>query len=581
MTFKQGTVLQQRYRVIRLLGEGGFGAVYLAEDSRLSGRQLALKVSFDNSPEAETQFQFEASTLASLKHTGLPSVTDYFIEAGGQLFLVMDFVKGRDLTDEIVEANGPLPVDKAMEWMCQVCEAVAYLHAQPKPIIHRDIKPPNIKITPDGRAVLVDFGIAKQYTPGKRTAKIAKAFSPGFSPLEQYVGTTDARSDVYSLGATLYCLVTAEVPPDAFEERLQGVSLPQPSRFNSRLLPAVEQVIMRSMAMSAQYRYPNAGELLRAMRACISGAPAAAGVGLACSHCGLINRPGARFCARDGTPLAAPSAKPAVKPPAAAPPKRKPPAIDPTAARKHNVKGLALSKQNKPHLAAPEYEKAIELDPKNPVYHYNLAIAYLRMDRLQDALSLAQTAESLDSSDPDYVELIGRVYHRLKKHSQSIAAYRQAIRLSPGNASLHNELGDVYLDNGEERSAASAYREATRLEPGNAQYQLDLSMAHYRQDEYREAQQAVEKAIQNDPDWAVAHNFLGVILYRVGDHRGALRAQEKAFELAPDNATYACNVAMDYIKLRKKRQAIQLFKKALALDPGSKTAREQLRELGA
>jgi len=213
-----GQTIQGRYCVVRLLGEGGFGAVYLVQDTRLGGRNLALKESFDSSAEAQKQFQLEANLLASLSHPNLPRVSDYFIEPTGRQYLVMDFVEGQDLAELIIKRRASVTESQALAWMIQVCEAVAYLHGQqPHPIIHRDIKPPNIKITPDGRAVLVDFGIAKVYEPHKGTARIAKAFSPGFSPVEQYTGRTDARSDVYALGATLYCMLTATVPPDAFQ----------------------------------------------------------------------------------------------------------------------------------------------------------------------------------------------------------------------------------------------------------------------------------------------------------------------------------------------------------------------------
>ena len=274
MKLSSGQMLQGRYRVAHLLGEGGYGAVYLIQDMRLGGKSMALKESFDSSPEAQQQFQLEASLLANLSHPHLPRVIDYFIEPSGRQYLVMDFVEGQDLTEVLLQRQAPLPENQAVSWMLQVCQAVAHLHNQrPNPIIHRDIKPPNIKITPAGQAVLVDFGIAKIYVPKKGTARIAKAVSPGFSPPEQYAGGTDARSDVYALGATLYALVTATVPPDAFDRFVQGTPLPPPTRYNPRVTPGVEQVILRSMDLDPRNRFPSAQEMTQVLQACLSGQP--------------------------------------------------------------------------------------------------------------------------------------------------------------------------------------------------------------------------------------------------------------------------------------------------------------------
>src|SRR5581483_5738832 len=183
---------------------GGMGAVYKAWDLRLSGHFVAVKENFETSQVAQSQFQTEAILLANLDHPMLPRVTDHFIEPSGRQYLVMDYVEGQDL-DQMVNGRGPVNESQAIVWMTQILNALEYLHTQPRPIIHRDIKPANIKIRPDGRAMLVDFGIAKVHTIGQQTVAGALAYSPGFSPLEQYgYGSTDARSDIYSVGATLY-----------------------------------------------------------------------------------------------------------------------------------------------------------------------------------------------------------------------------------------------------------------------------------------------------------------------------------------------------------------------------------------
>lgn len=566
---KPGDTLQQRYRIVKLLGEGGFGAVYLAEHVRLQGRRLALKVSFDNSNDAEQQFLFEASTLANLQHPGLPTVSDSFVETGGQLFLVMEYVEGQDLTDVIISRRGPVSEGEAVNWMSQICEAVAYLHEQPKPIIHRDIKPPNIKITPDGRAILVDFGIAKQYTPGKRTAKIAKAFSPGFSPKEQYIGTTDARTDVYALGATFYCLLTAQIPPDAFQERFAAnAPLPPLRQINPQVSPALERVIMKAMALEAQYRYANAREMLNALQ----GSPSVASGGVKCPRCGYTNRQGVRFCVRDGTPLSP------ITPHQASPKKPTPPA-NITAARQHNAEGLKHSQVDQITQAIQAYIKAVQLDPQNAVYHYNLAIAYRRNDDLHNALRQAKLAESLNTRDSDFPDLVGRIYYTLKQYSQAVAAFERAIQCAPQNARFHGELGEVYLEQGDEVSAFKAFLVASQLEPENALFLFRLARLLYKANMFDEAKVLAQEAVRCAPELGATHNLLGMILFAAGDYKSAIKAQEEALRLEPKDAVYTLNVAMGYLAIGQKSKARQLAKRALSVDPDSQEAKEFLKKI--
>ncbi|MBN2550836.1 MAG: serine/threonine protein kinase, partial [Anaerolineales bacterium] len=203
MTLSPGQTLNNRYRIVTLLGQGGFGAVYRAWDLNLE-RPRALKENLDTSEAAQRQFKREAQLLSDLSHPNLPKVIDHFVLPGQGQYLVMEYVEGEDL-QQMLERQGPLTEAQALDWIGQVCEALIYLHSQTPPVIHRDIKPANIKITPQGKAMMVDFGIAKASAAGQKTTVGARAVTPGYSPPEQYgQGTTDAQSDVYALGATLY-----------------------------------------------------------------------------------------------------------------------------------------------------------------------------------------------------------------------------------------------------------------------------------------------------------------------------------------------------------------------------------------
>jgi serine/threonine protein kinase len=258
-----GTTLWSRYRIIQLVGQGGMGAIYQAEDTRLEGRLCALKEVIPESRDSEesheqiqAQFHREASTLARLDHPNLPKVSDYFLY-NGRDYLVMDFVPGRDLRELIEEARGQgqfLTEEQALIWADQLCDALEYLHSQDPPVLHRDIKPANIKLTPAGSIKLVDFGLVKLMVPDdNRTITVLQGRGTvQYTPLEQYggdTGHTDVRSDIYSLGATLYHLLTAQPPLEAKQRFLKPGAMPTARELNPHITSHVEKAIAHAMAM--------------------------------------------------------------------------------------------------------------------------------------------------------------------------------------------------------------------------------------------------------------------------------------------------------------------------------------------
>lgn len=177
MALRTGQILNNRYRIVNLLGQGGFGAVYRAWDMNMD-RPRAVKENLDVSPEAQRQFKIEAQILDQITHQNLPKVIDHFVIPGQGQYLVMEFVEGQDLQEMLEKHGRPLHEIQVIPWIEQVCDALSYLHNQNPPIIHRDIKPANIKITPEGKAMLVDFGIAKVYDPVLSTTLGARAVTP-------------------------------------------------------------------------------------------------------------------------------------------------------------------------------------------------------------------------------------------------------------------------------------------------------------------------------------------------------------------------------------------------------------------
>jgi serine/threonine protein kinase len=274
-TLSPGTVLRNRYKVIELVGRGGMGATYRAEDLRLQGRFCAVKESLpdpDAPPEelkqSHDQFYQEASTLARLDHPNLPKVSDFFSQAERD-YLVMDFVPGHDMKEMLGQAlrqGHPLPERQVLAWADQLCDALSYMHSQDPPVLHRDIKPSNIKVTPSGTVKLVDFGLVKLMVPDdQRTITVVQGRGTvQYIPLEQYggdTGHTDVRSDIYSLGATLYHLLTGQPPLDAKQRFLRPNALPTLRQLQPNISLQTEHGIHWSLAMHPDDRPASIADL--------------------------------------------------------------------------------------------------------------------------------------------------------------------------------------------------------------------------------------------------------------------------------------------------------------------------------
>ncbi|MGI8896850.1 MAG: serine/threonine-protein kinase [Pyrinomonadaceae bacterium] len=267
------TILQNRYRIVRQLGQGGMGAVYEAVDERLDST-VALKETLFADERLRKQFEREARLLARMHHPALPRVSDHFSEGEGQ-FLVMHFIAGDDLAEMSAKRRGPFPAEQVLIWADQLLDALDYLHTQDPQIIHRDIKPQNLKLTPRGQIILLDFGLAKgQASEISRVTTSASIFgyTPNYAPLEQIQGLgTDARSDIYALAATLYHLMTGVKPPDALTRAASIVNgQPDPLKpahvVNSSVPAGSGAVLRKAMAQNRDQRYASAAEMRRALQ---------------------------------------------------------------------------------------------------------------------------------------------------------------------------------------------------------------------------------------------------------------------------------------------------------------------------
>jgi len=263
MTLEQGDLLYNRYRILDILGRGGMGSVFHAIDGSL-GVEVAVKENLFVTEEYEQQFKLEAVILASLRHPNLPRVTDHFTIEGQGQYLVMDYIEGRDLR-HLME-NGPISEEETVRIGVAVCEALTYLHTRKRPVLHRDIKPGNVRIAPDGQVYLVDFGLAKMSDVTEHTLSGARAMTPGYSPPEQYgTARTDARTDVYSLGATLYAALTGFIPEDGLARVVDEVQLTPLRKRNPKVSKELADVIEKAMAPHAPDRYQTAEDFRRAL----------------------------------------------------------------------------------------------------------------------------------------------------------------------------------------------------------------------------------------------------------------------------------------------------------------------------
>ncbi len=265
-----GQVLAGRYRIESVLGQGGMGAVYLATMEALGGKKVAIKemelrgLSQRELDAAVAQFRSEAKLLAHLEHPNLVAVTDFFVEADKH-YLVMAYVPGETLQQRLRQRGRPFSWAQIKEWAQPLGAVLTYLHTQDPPILFRDLKPSNVMVESSGRVKLIDFGIARTGQEGEKTSTFLRGTgTSGFSPIEQYGGgqSTDQRSDIYSLAATLYQLMTGKIPPDAVSRISQGAEVEPPSRVNPQLPKALDAIFLKALAISKGERQSTVEEFL-------------------------------------------------------------------------------------------------------------------------------------------------------------------------------------------------------------------------------------------------------------------------------------------------------------------------------
>jgi serine/threonine protein kinase len=259
-----GAIVGGHYRIIGLINTGGFGSVYRGLAISEGDRPCAIKETYDVTPAARRQALMEAAILFTVKSEHLPQIYDAF-EENGRFYLAMQLIEGQNCSQMLRVHGAPFREQEVCDWLLPIADVLQELHSRNPPVLHRDIKPANIIVTPEAQAVLVDFGLTRLYDPGTQTQTLARAVSEGFSPLEQYVGQTSPQSDIYSLAATMYFLLTTKVPPVAVVRSMND-SLVRPRLLNPQLSPRIEDILLKALSVNAEQRYRSMQEFARALR---------------------------------------------------------------------------------------------------------------------------------------------------------------------------------------------------------------------------------------------------------------------------------------------------------------------------
>lgn len=335
MALPPGAVLARRYRIDELIGSGGYANVYRATDMKL-GYERAIKEVADGDKGVREQFRLEAELLINSKHPNIPAGY-HVLEENSRLYVIMDYVRGPDLEEllnqSLTKRQRPLDEPEVLRWAIDICGALIEMHNLSVPVIHRDIKPANIKIAPGGQPILIDFGLAKLHAKNNPTQTAAQGVSPGFAPPEQYMakGRTDARTDIYGLGATLYACLTGKDPPEAPGRLLaqagaggtQGMQLVPPRKLNPRISEPTERLIMKALELSPGARQQTARQLRDELSAAYkrlggAGEQTLTMGAVVCAQCGAQNHPESLRCSKCGAPLGlagmGTAARPAVSP---------------------------------------------------------------------------------------------------------------------------------------------------------------------------------------------------------------------------------------------------------------------------
>jgi serine/threonine protein kinase/tetratricopeptide (TPR) repeat protein len=650
MSLPLGTILDGKFKIVQVLGEGGMGTVYKVEQVDKPGYFRAVKelIISPNTPEDERKFAIERfnkeiDLLFNLKHPRIPSLILSFQERGNYYF-VMEFVPGRTLEKILEDSKGPLDEEQVIHWMMQVCEALSYIHSRKPPIILRDLKPSNIIVAPDGNVQLIDFGIARRFDPNKRTntenlgtisyaspEHLGSITAPGQRRSVQNPGKlvqTDARSDIYSLGATMYHLLTNR-EPDPIQTPPSGSILAKNPRLRTvqvgnKVFCPVEQVIIKAMQQDPAHRFQSAEAMRAALQHCLPNSAAPVTVKIpaispnatilvpmgevVCPKCGYRNRPGAKFCKRDGQPLIqgattvpprlaaqgaprmpiqARSVQAAVQPATAA-------ARVAPASNQQTAYRLGLQYLNSKNYAEALNQFKLAQLSGNRSYDilYNLGRAYrqygqsfkdkdknLFIENMKFAAEQFEQAVALKRDAVDAYFQLGMTYHDLALYAQSITAFKNALQYNPTDSAIYYQLGTVAMDQFYDREAEAYFLEGLKINPDHVLILLALGRLYMRMNQARAAISVLRQVTQREPAMWEGWYELGRAHMKAKEWKLALSALEQARQWNFEDSEICSAMATCYLKTNKKAEARQMVRESLQRNPSNAEANRLQKQL--
>jgi serine/threonine protein kinase/cytochrome c-type biogenesis protein CcmH/NrfG len=650
MPLPLGTILDGKFKIVQVLGEGGMGTVYKVEQIDKPGYFRAVKelLISPNTTEEERKsaierFDKEIDLLFNLKHPRIPSLILSFHERGNNYF-VMEFVPGRTLEKILEDNKGPLDEGQVINWMMQVCEALSYIHSRTPPIILRDLKPGNIIVTPDGNVQLIDFGIARRFDPNKRTntenlgtisyaspEHLGSITAPGQKRSVQNPGKlvqTDARSDIYSLGATMYHLLTNR-EPDPIQTPPSGSILAKNPRLRTvqiggRVVCPVEQVIIKAMQQDPANRFQSAEAMRMALQYCLPNSATPATVQIPaispnativvpvgeviCPKCGYHNRPGAKFCKRDGQPLvqgaiAVPprvvtqSAPRAPIQPRPVQPNVQPARVAVSAAPVSNSQTayrLGLQFLNNKNYAQAVNQFKMAQVPGKQSYDvlYNLGRAYRQYgqsvkeqnknlfdENMKSAAEQFEQAVAVKRDAVDAYFQLGMTFRDLALYDKSIMAFKSALQYAPGDSAIYYQLGNVAMDQLYDREAEAYFLEGLKINPDHALILIALGRLYIRMNQAQVAITVLRQATQREPALWEGWYELGRAHMKAKEWKLALSALEQARQWNFEESEIYSAMATCYMKTNKKAEARQMVRESLQRDPNNAEANRLQKQL--
>jgi serine/threonine protein kinase len=499
--------------------------------------------------------------LANLNHPHLVRVTDYFIIPDQGQYLVMDFVEGIDLQTALINYGKALPLADTLKWTLQICDALTYIHSQNPPIIHRDIKPANIRITSQGNAVLVDFGLAKTFEANAKTSTGARGLTPYFAAPEQYgMGGTDAQSDIYSLGVTLYCMLTNHVPPDSVDIMVGNAEPPPPAKaINQNIPDSISDALQCAMQIRRTDRYKSVIDLKNAISnttievtqnntvvAAKSGEDSYLGAILADpdNHSNYYNL---------GKILRDEKLEEIY---------RKAIAIKPTAVNIYWELSLVLLHQQRPHEAESVCHSAIDANPTNASAYSHLCSVLKALHRLKEAEEVYREAIRINPTNAEIYTKFGIFLQDQDRAKEAEEVYRKGITADPTYPGNYEELANLLLRNKNRVDEIyELYCKGIDANPTDARFYIMLGefLEYYNMEE---AEKVYRKAIAIDPDYAIAYYLLGQILEEQERMKEAEDAYRKAITVNPNYANAYFNLGVLFDNQNRMKEAEDAYRKA-------------------